>query len=90
MIVFEYFEKDWDYLGEYGDKRYREKVIYEVLTTDHDWAVAKSKEFKIPYKTWLAEIVTEPLETKEANVNAGYCWCNGDVQGWVKLVSEIL
>ena len=89
MIVFEYFEKDWDYLGEDGDTRYREKIIFELLTTDHAWATAKSKEFGIPYKTWLAEIVTEPLATKEENVAAGHCWCNGDVQGWVNLISEI-
>jgi hypothetical protein len=79
MLVYEFFEKDPDY-----------ERIYEILTTDHTWATAKSKEFGIPYKTWLAEIVTKPLETKEENVDAGYCWCNGDVQGWVKLLSEII
>ena len=78
MIVFEYFEKDPDY-----------KRIYEMLTSDHALAKVHSDESGIPYKTWLAEIVTEPLATKEENVAAGYCWCNGDVQGWVNLISEI-
>ena len=90
MLVYEFFETDWDYLGDGGDNRYREKVIIEILTTDHSLAIAKSMEFGIPYKTWLAEPATELFADKEDNVNAGYCWCNGDAQTWVKLVSEII
>lgn len=79
MLVYEYFEKDDNY-----------NLIYEVLTTDHLLAIKHTDESDIPYKTWLAEPVAEPAATATENVQLGYAYCNGDVHGWVKLVSEIL
>jgi hypothetical protein len=79
MIVFEYFEKDISY-----------NLIYEMLTTKHELAVLHSTESGIPYKVWLAEPVVEPAATSTENVELGYAYCNGDIYGWVKLVSEII
>ena len=79
MIVFEYFEKDPSY-----------NLVYEMLTTDHELAKMHAAESGIPYKTWLAEPVAEPAATSTENVQLGYAYCNGDIHGWVKLVSEIL
>jgi hypothetical protein len=34
--------------------------------------------------------VVEPAATSTENVELGYAYCNGDIHGWVKLVSEII